>query len=226
MTRPHLSYSQLTQWRLCPSRSYFQKVLGLTEPGSWATEYGGLVHDQLESYLIDRTVPEDPRARQAALDNLAGLPTPAAIEAEYRIPIEGTDYDFLCRIDWHNADSVLDHKTKGSFDYIVSQHQLGHDVQLLLYTHAIQVTTGTEIKRIGHHYIQSKGPFASYIEWAPVDQYRVETTWADAVKDFREIIIDRQGPLSEVSRNTRACQAFGRPCPFIVQCDETHAFGD
>lgn len=194
-------------------------MIGPPEPSTPASEWGSLVHEQLEAYLKDPAcLPADPRARQAALDNLSLLPI-GTVEGEYRLPIPGTGHDFLCRIDWHNADRVLDHKTKGSFDWIPSQYQLGFDVQLLLYAHAVQATHGIKVRSVGHHYIASRGPHRAYVEWAEVHQDRVASTWEEACEDFREMIADKSRPIEAVERNTRACMSWGRPCPYMVECD-------
>lgn len=223
MTRPHLSYSQLSNWRLCPARWYYDKVLGYRDEGSWATEYGREVHAQLETYLTSGNQPEDARARLATA-NLDHLPKPACVEFSVRLPIPDTDWDFVGQVDWQSGSRILDHKTKGSFDYVPSQHQLGRDVQLLLYAHAVQVLTGTEITHVGHHYIRSRGPLDSYIEWAPVSQGDISENWQTAVADFHAMIKDRDRAAGELERNLGACGAFAKPCPAIVPCDKDRLF--
>lgn len=226
----HLSYSQLQKWRECPARWYFNKVLGRPEPSSEASEAGNRMHDELEEYLRSGTLPVDPRARQAALTNLPGFMGKGHAEAEYRLPlpfvVEGAGVDFLCRIDWRDDESILDHKTKGSLDWVLSDWQLARDPQLLLYVHVVQSLTGTVVKRAGHHYILRKGPMKSYIAWVDVDQDLVKSNWQKALVDFEAMLAHRAADISTIPRSILSCHSYGVWCPNIVECDATRGFSD
>ena len=47
----HVSASQITTFRDCERKWYFEKIVGLTRPSTGSTELGSAVHAVLEGYL-------------------------------------------------------------------------------------------------------------------------------------------------------------------------------
>lgn len=217
----HFSYSQLSQYRLCPQRWYFQRTVE-REPSTKAADYGKEVHRQIEDYLRYDILPEDPRTKAACLD--LDLPCPATIEASFRVPIPGCKRPLIGSVDWHHRDRILDHKTKSDPKWCLTSYEISKDTQLLLYAKAIELCTGQEIKVVGHHYIVKTPGFSHYVEWADVFREDVERVWQEASEDFREMERILDGEISP-EKNTGACYAFRRQCHFFEICEKTEGWG-
>ena len=72
----HVSASQITTFRDCPRKWYFEKVVGLPRPSTGSTELGSAVHAVLEDYLRGDTegIAPTSEAHEIAMSGLVHLP--------------------------------------------------------------------------------------------------------------------------------------------------------
>ncbi len=141
----HVSASQITTFRDCPRKWYFEKVAGLTRPGTSATELGSAVHSVLEAYLRGEVATIEPldEVRAIARSGLEHLPTPhAGLEIELSLaddmPLTDSPVPVLGYVDLidHARNEIIDHKTSSSPRYTKTESELRQNVQLHLYARA------------------------------------------------------------------------------------------
>lgn len=141
----HVSASQITTFRDCPRKWYFEKVAGLTRPGTSATDLGSAVHSVLEAYLRGEIASIEPsdEVHAIALSGVEHLPTPhPGLEVELSLaddmPLSDSPVPVLGFVDLidHENNEIIDHKTSSSPRYTKTESELRGNVQLHLYARA------------------------------------------------------------------------------------------
>jgi hypothetical protein len=85
-----ISASQISNYRDCPRKWWYQSVLGLPTPQNASAALGEAVHAQLEKYLNDGDYPDTSKtAGRIAEAGLNLLPAPGTVFTE--VPMHGTD---------------------------------------------------------------------------------------------------------------------------------------
>ena len=146
------SASQITTFRRCPRKWFFEKLVGLERGSSSSAAAGTAIHGEVEEWFKNAVVPTS----GAALALLRHLPTPgpgltsASVETEFRLitpPGIVSGYMDLCILEpelipesrwpeyWRGYKNpiVKDHKTVRSLDYAKSELDLRLDPQALIY---------------------------------------------------------------------------------------------
>ena len=89
----HVSASQIDTYLGCGRKWWFGKILGLPTPTHPSAALGGEIHEALEKYLTDGTLP-DPNTKIGRIiaPGIKFLPEPGSVEVEWSIeenPVEG-----------------------------------------------------------------------------------------------------------------------------------------
>jgi len=141
----HVSASQITTFRDCPRKWYFEKVVGLPRPSTGSTELGSAVHAVLEDYLRGDTegIAPTSEAHEIAMSGLVHLPVRGPhLRVELgladEMPIKDSPVPVLGYVDLIDLKSneIYDHKTTSSPKYTKTEAELRQNVQLHLYARA------------------------------------------------------------------------------------------
>lgn len=169
-----VSASQISNYRDCPRKWWYQSILGLPTPQNASAALGEAVHAQLEAYLNDGDYPDTSKtAGRIAEAGLNLLPAPGTVFTE--VPMHGTDRNkkepgaddvplpgamprlFVAGMPVNgyidvldvSADSpvVLDHKTTGDLKWAKTEADLREDVQMILYgSYALDVVASMGVE--------------------------------------------------------------------------------
>ena len=132
----HASASQITTWRSCHLKWWWQTIGGFRAETTKAQQQGQEIHAQIETYLKGGPVPENP----IAVSGLIHLPSPHEINVEgveYGFALESSDapvpiVGFIDLLDSPRR-RIIDHKTTSDFKYMKTTDVLMQDPQAVIY---------------------------------------------------------------------------------------------
>jgi hypothetical protein len=132
----HASASQITTWRSCHLKWWWQTIGGFRAETTKAQQQGQEIHAQIETYLKGGPVPENP----IAVSGLIHLPSPHEINVEgveYGFALESSDapvpiVGFIDLLDSPRR-RIIDHKTTSDFKYMKTPDVLMQDPQAVIY---------------------------------------------------------------------------------------------
>jgi RecB family exonuclease len=127
----HASASQITTWRSCHLKWWWQTIGGFRAETTKAQQQGQEIHAQIETYLKGGPVPENP----IAVSGLIHLPSPHEINVEgveYGFALESSDapvpiVGFIDLLDSPRR-RIIDHKTTSDFKYMKTPDVLMQDL--------------------------------------------------------------------------------------------------
>jgi hypothetical protein len=240
----HISPSQIASARQCVRRWWYEKVHGITSPGTPATHFGSVLHAVVEGYLLqlneaglakhiketvaDATAAEITKAKTllAGAIPAAVLPRPGTgeVEREMLIPFEPMPGGLKGRLDFVDLERetplVLDHKTTSDPAYAKTEETLLQDPQVILYAYWALLQR-PEAKHIAVRYVYYLTKGAPRV-WAvdimlTSDKVRESFDWLS--QEIRGMI-NHFGcsEAADVPFKLSACNSFGRPCPAMGQC--------
>ena len=222
MSWDRCSASQLKTFRRCPSRWYFEKIVGLETPTSEAMARGTRIHTMLEDYLVEGVDIPDTDEGRIALPALERLPDKGSVardmvERRFELPADVLGVRFVGIIDLVEPDIITDHKTTSATKYTKTEEELKADPQAQAYSIEMAQTRPGPVS-FRHVYMLTKGAPKS-LETVVVFQ---RDELADAVLSLRATVSDMLetstlGDVSKASFNLEACNDFGG-CPFRSQC--------
>ena len=135
----HWSPSQIKTFKLCNRRWGYDKIFrpDLRERETGPTNFGTRIHKELEVWADDGTVPDSDTAKAA----LAKLPPRDAstFESEVSIsdpPLTAADIPargFVDLVVTAPKVAVWDYKTRGNFDWTLTEAELAEDLQMVTY---------------------------------------------------------------------------------------------
>ena len=151
----HASASQITTFRRCELRWWFEKIGGLQSPEGKALTFGKLLHSQAETYLVEGragwapTDDEDTlKARKLILTAATagrlpaeGSVSAADVERAFALVSSNWPVPVVGAIDWMEGDTVNDHKSLSAWKYMRTEEALRADVAGAIYSAA---ACGTE----------------------------------------------------------------------------------
>jgi hypothetical protein len=247
MTRipPHISPSQIATSRQCRRRWWFEKVKGLTSPGTAATVLGSTLHAVVEGYLlsmneeqlaahIQKSVPTTTAANIKQAKRLlavaivnAVLPRPGQglVEKEMLIPfppMKGGLMGRLDHVDLSNVDEpvVTDHKTTSDPAFAKTEEALRNDPQAILYAQwALMQCPDAPRVRVKYIYYLTRGGDRVWTVDIVLTREEVLTAFREISEEISEMVAaygeDDPGKLPF---KMSSCNSYGRPCPAIGQC--------
>lgn len=216
------SASQLKTFRRCPSRWYFEKIVGLETPTSEAMARGTRIHTMLEDYLVEGVDIPDTDEGRIALPALERLPDKGSVardmvERRFELPADVLGVRFVGIIDLVEPDIITDHKTTSATKYTKTEEELKADPQAQAYSIEMAQTRPGPVS-FRHVYMLTKGAPKSMETRVTFEREEL----VDAVLSLRATVSDMLetsslGDVSKASFNLEACNDFGG-CPFRSQC--------
>lgn len=223
----HVSASQLSTYRDCPRKWWYNKVAGMPTPTHPSAALGSAVHETLEAWLISdgETMDGSPEVMQiisAAIDS-GTLPDPAVegMEAEAKVELPGPMpiLGFADVIDWATS-TIMDYKTTGNPRYALNEDGLRQSWQSIIYS-AWLLKQGASKVTFRHIYMTTRAPFKSWtvqVQWTP-------ETIAEPLAHVHSVIREMIDAASitmdaHVEVNTSSCRKYGG-CPFTDVCSKS-----
>jgi hypothetical protein len=233
----HASASQITLYRRCNRKWWFNKIQGLPIAVGKAAELGKEIHRQLENYFRYGIMPQSPVARVG----IEGGWLPAHDTDEFHLHVEapvelhfdsmpvkviGFSDLVMCErhskwsraTDWTNKVSVLDHKTTSNFKYCKSEEELRGDPQAIIYGlwALCKFEPASDVIEFTHLYYNTKSPACRKIQ-ITLDRGELEEAFARIVEDLHRMDADANSAPEAVAANAAACSDYGG-CPFRARC--------
>lgn len=220
----HVSANQITTFRDCPRKWYFDKIVKVPRTSTAATELGSAVHEELEHYLKTGRAPSNTPAGEIARSGLHLLPKQNEVYVELSIeehlPIHDSPVKIVGFIDaiYPKERRILDHKTSGNKKYTKSERELKKNVQMLLYAKAyIDHAPNAAFVELTHVYYGTKSRWSKRVE-ARVTREHVEREWEGIKHTINDMIQTANAPTAQdAPPHFDACGKFGG-CPYQVQC--------
>ena len=223
----HVSASQITTFRDCARKWYFEKIVGLTRPSTGSTELGSAVHAVLEGYLrgdVDHIEPTS-EAHEIALSGLEHLPARGPhLEVELALqdsmPLTDSPVPVLGYVDLidHANNEILDHKTTSSARYTKTESELRQNVQLHLYARAYFERFPERDKvTLTHVYYGTRSRWSKRVS-VTVTREENAAQWAQIKDTINQMVRASQAPnAGEVPACYDECGKYGG-CPFKGAC--------
>lgn len=232
----HTSASQVSEFKRCPRKWYYKKVVKLEEPSNPAQARGKAVHSAIESFLETRQIAlpvitdEQVGVDSEALAEYVSIAAPYLPEGDYEIEREVLLPTFEGGPLWvgyidvrYPGVRIIDHKTTSDFRYAKTPEELRNDTQLNAYAHWEYEQGATGELEVAHLYLRTRGrKLASYVP-ALTTKDKVDEVWARDMETVRQMsaLVERLGVTEdraeEVDPNTEACGAYGG-CYFRHRC--------
>lgn len=223
----HVSASQISTFRECPRKWYFDKVVKLPRASTSATELGSRVHAVLEAYLRGEveSIDTSDEVGQIAASGLEYLPPVSSVLEIERslegdmalddapVPVQG----FVDVIDVQNNE-ILDHKTTSSQRYLKTQKELRENVQMMMYAVAYLRRFPQESHvTLTHIYYGTKKRWSKKVS-VKVSREHVEAQWASIKETIAQMIeVSRADHAGDAPTCYEACDNYGG-CPYRGQC--------
>jgi len=220
----YVSASQITTFRDCARKWYFNKIVGLSTPSTPATELGSAVHEALEAYLRDGADLPANEAGEIARSGVHLLPTERRVEIELslaeQMPLTDSPVRVVGYVDalYPTTHHILDHKTSSNKRYTKTQRELAENVQLILYARAyIERAQDAEEITLTHVYYGTKSRWSKRVD-VKLSRQEIIDKWGPIRADIERMMSVSEAPnAEEVSPNRDACDKYGG-CPFASQC--------
>ena len=233
----HASASQISTFRDCPRKWWWNKIVGVPTPSTPATELGSEVHAVLETRLKTGEWPDRPsNVRASRWKQVLGIAqkeepwlpgeTIDAANIERAIEIATDVVPIIGFIDWLEPEQrrVSDHKTIGNMRYAKTEDELAEDLQGALYVVAAHRQYGVQWPiTFRHLQLPTKEGTAQTTQYE-FEQEDAEALLDDAIADMREM--QRLASETEpegVPAQKSSCRKYGG-CPFVDRC-EAHLGG-
>jgi len=255
MTRLRFSATQWSAFRACPRKWWFNWVRKMPEPPKDYFEFGSVLHEVCERYLLqddqgngpglypdgwDKTISvQESRLIQKlvakAIDEGILQREPGRqIEVQMDRQIDD-EISFTGKIDVYvPGQGITDHKTTKSPRYIKSPQALESEEQMLCYGRKwVDEHPEADRLRLRHNVFlkDPSNPEVRRVEaWAPVSA--VERNWDRMVEDARAALEIKKAEHDdddwrdvEGPRQKGACQAYGG-CPYLHICSQIQSPAD
>lgn len=230
----HVSASQITNFRLCPRRWWFDKVAKFPREESLAALLGVSIHGQMEGYYVDGVLPEHPSARLLATSGL--IPDRGGLflaehPNNFKLNIFASGVELKGKIDLVDYTemprtlNIWDWKSKKDFSYALSVDELERDLQMNIYGRwAFEDVAGVKLKHVRYHHanIKTGDKSSGYkiVSSEKLTREHVDGYFAQVV----EPVVDEMkqaaacSSFTNVTANEQSCYAFNKPCQFIDKC--------
>lgn len=226
-----VSPTKIKDYLGCNRRWYFNYILNLKPEATAKMSRGTEVHEKLELYYINGTVPESHKLQQVL--ELAP-PRHEKVMSETWLPVSLLGNIIVRQkadiIDLRDPlhPIVYDFKTMGNFNYALEEHQLAEDVQLISYAYAVISTycPDAQFVTVAHIQIPMDIPDAPRKVETTLSTVDVLKKWCfTEEKIIAEMSKDAQKHVSEVKANFgSACNAFGG-CAHQSRCAQVEVKG-
>lgn len=221
----HVSASQITDFKRCNRKWYFNKVLRLPTPQTESQAIGTAIHGQLENYYVKGIVPVYPSA-VAALPQLPPRDEKVLSEVALTSPtLTAADVRFVGYIDLLDfrvspVIAIVDFKTISDFKWCKKPDELSRNVQMMSYAEwAARRFPDAGAFSLTHAYLKTKNGYDAKIVSTTVTRSEVGEFFASVDSAVEEMkATARCSGAEEVTPNFNACNDYGG-CPFKEQCE-------
>ena len=226
---PYVSASQITTFRDCARKWYFNKIVGISTPSTPATELGSAVHEALENYLRDGVAFDQSEAGVIAQSGAHLLPDDANVEIELSLesmPLTDSPVEVRGFVDaiYPERHHILDHKTSSNKKYTKTKRELRENVQLILYARAyLERAPDADEVTLTHVYYGTRSRWSKRVD-VTLTRDEILEKWSRIRTEIEAMITASDAPnAGEVSPNRDACSKYGG-CPFAGQCFRAHRY--
>jgi CRISPR/Cas system-associated exonuclease Cas4 (RecB family) len=219
------SASQISTFRLCKRRWYYEKIAKLPQPIKPGTELGTKMHALLEEFeksgkRVDEPILEhvwDSDLMQSVL-KLAHTGE-LVIEGECTFVMNGKRVNGRIDLSWREGRTVyiLDHKTTKDFRYAKKPDEALSDPQTLVYAHWAFQDPEVDTVIFIYHYIRTVKPTHPRVVRIQHSRESISPLLVEMDADMDEMAALRNQPEIASEQNTNSCWAFGG-CPFRERC--------
>ena len=235
----HVSPSQISAFRRCELRWWWQTIAGFKAPETKSQRLGKEIHAELEAYLKGGPTPKNP----IALAGINRLPSPADVDpldVEFGFLLDIGPVPFFGFIDLREPKRgrITDHKTTSDFGYMKTSVELFHDPQAVVYGvvgHTPRILEGP-VEYAGQENVYKVAPCFSarqefrHVYYRTREAPRAEESGVvlhpgDLESNFRAVLktvyrMEEAASLTsptQVRTNLSACDDYGG-CPHRVRC--------
>jgi len=229
----HWSASQVSTFRDCPRKWFFERVLRRSKPDSPAALFGQKVHKLREDWFREGKMPlgdsAEAKCARAGLDELP-MPTEGVefhVERffRHRTPVRNVvgliDLYFPEGADGESRPLVIDHKTTGDEAWVKSESDLASgDPQSAIYSQVAMDETGSRVVDLFWHYIIKKRRPTTVPVRLTVTRAESDDAYGACVSDAKKMLtIFTSGCKNSqsIEYNLDSCEAYGG-CPFRGEC--------
>ena len=241
----HISPSQIAASRQCRRRWWFEKVKGLTSPGTAATVLGSTLHAVVEGYLLSMNEEQLAAHIKASVPNTSAanvkhskrllavaisrgvLPRPGEglVKKEMLIPFPPMPGGVEGRLDHIDLSdelepTVTDHKTTSDPAYAKTEETLRADPQAITYAQwaLLQCPKAPRV-RVKYIYYLTKGGDRVWTVDIVLTREEVQTSFSELSEEISDMVVAYgEDDPSKLPFQLSACNSYGRPCPAIGQC--------
>lgn len=237
------SATQIKKFASCARLWAWEYLEGLKPPQGAAATLGQDCHAVLERWLAKGVSPDlSSREGNIVLPGLAHLPTPGPhleVEREFVFKLRGHLYRGFVDLGYWNVQGlwvVHDHKTTSDFMWALSEEELPHDVQAILYAKEALDRHEQDTVLLSWLYMRTRGKPKAEPRYIEVRRDEIESGmlviehYVEQMQELRRkhLPIAREHPhqlgeksiVLDLEPNAHACAAFGG-CPFIERCNLT-----
>jgi len=218
------SASQISTYRLCARRWYYEKIAKLPQPIKPGTELGTQMHALLEKYVelgerTDEPILEQVWDSELMKSVLALSKDQVHVESECTFVMNGKRVNGRIDLCWREGRTmyILDHKTTKDFRYAKKPDEALSDPQTLVYAHWAFQDPDVDTVIFIYHYIRTVKPTAPRIVRIQHSRETISPLLDGMDADMTEMARLRDLPETSAPQNTDACWAFGG-CPFRERC--------
>lgn len=238
------SASQISTWKLCHRKWFYDKVLKIPQGYKPGTEVGTAIHTALEDYQATGKRLEgssivsyrDNKNRLHEVDIVPILKEvwdyPLVVDrvmepgtvGERKVDIFIGDIPLTGRIDlsWQDGSTmyIMDYKSTKNFKYMLDPEEATYDPQTIVYSSWALEQDGVEEVVFYFLYIRTVAPF---VKPRPIEVRHTKETLKDYLDAASEILLEmkkaRQVPEYRIAQNKDACWKYGR-CAYQQKCYE------
>lgn len=235
----YISASQISKFDVedkpttaCQRRYAFQYIMGFPDPAGAAAELGGQVHAHLENF-VSKGIPIPPgragRIAFSAMKFAKEVLTRQDVEVERKFEHTEDGVTYLGYVDvaWtHPAGFPVVRDWKTSSDpkaYGLTTGTMMVDPQAVLYARQALVRHQADVVMLDWIYMTTKSPTQpAYSVRAQFPKVEVDEAWTRVHalgQAIAKLKADTELHANDLQPNWKACSAYGKPCPFIDQCD-------
>lgn len=232
MSLTHVSASSIELYRSCPRKWYYTYLLGRRGKATEAMLRGTKVHELLEEYLLNGTVPSGrSQVVKIATPGIELLPTRKPNTQHIEAPL--TDFvipnlpvpfkGFIDLLDLTDGVHILDHKTTSNLaKWTKTEDELAVNTQLIIYArHVLEHYPDATEARLTHVYYQTKTPYAAKRVSVVVTREDVYSRFNDILDTVREMLDAATNSIDSTAKESGFCYAYGKRCDHYNECHYT-----
>jgi len=190
---------------------------------------GNAVHQHLETYLLEGTLPDNTPEGKIAKAGLHLLPARDASSQHVELsldelPIPDLPVPFKGFIDLYiegDIPEVLDHKTTSNFKYALTEEGLSTDIQLIIYAAHVLANCSAEEVKLTHVCYLTKTPYIAQRTSTIVCRNDVTSRFNEIVETAQEMLTASMLPVTSMEKDKGHCWAYGKRCPYYDECQRT-----